>query len=416
MKTRPYDPLPIAYYQLPHFVNMPTVRLKKGREKSLLNRHPWVFSGAIDAISGDIESGQTVDLVSANGRWLATGAFSPQSQIAVRIWSFDQDEKISIAFFRNRISRAILARTLPGTRQNFSACRLIHSESDGLPGLTIDKYGDYLVCQFLSAGAEYWKTDLVRILEEFAPCKGSYERSDVAVREKEGLSPATGILSGDCPPEPILIEENNLRFRVDVLKGHKTGFYLDQRENRAMIPEFCKGADVLNCFAYTGAFGVAALAAGAKSVTNIESNPALLDMARENTQLNGLDFSRVQNLAEDAFHTLRRFRDSRRKFDVIILDPPKFAESRSQIPKACRGYKDINLLAAKLLSPGGTLITFSCSGLMPQDLFQKIVADAARDAGRTGQIVRRLYQASDHPTALEFPEGTYLKGLICRVW
>ncbi len=270
-----------------------------------------------------------------------------------------QDEEIATGFFRNRISRAILARTLPGTRQNFSACRLIHAESDGLPGITVDKYGDYLVCQFLSAGAEHWKTDIVRILEEQfsttqlrgvlenGPCKGIYERSDVAVREKEGLFPSTGVLSGDCPPERIQIQEGDLRFRVDVLKGHKTGFYLDQRENRAMIPEFCKGAEVLNCFAYTGAFGVAALAAGAETVTNIESSAALLEQARENVALNGLDSARVQNLPEDVFHTLRRFRDSRRSFDVIILDPPKFAESQSQIPKACRGYKDINLLAAK---------------------------------------------------------------------
>ena len=407
---------------------MPTIRLKKGRDKSLINRHPWVFSGAIDAISGQIDSGQTVDVVSATGTWLAKGAFSPHSQIAVRIWSLIQDEEISTDFFRNRISRAILARKLPGTRQNFSACRLIHAESDGLPGITVDKYGDYLVCQFLSAGAEHWKTDIVRILEEQfsstlhrgvlenGTCKGIYERSDVAVREKEGLFPATGVLSGDCPPERIRIQEGELRFLVDVIKGHKTGFYLDQRENRAMIPEFCKGADVLNCFAYTGAFGVAALAAGSESVTNIESSAAILDMASENIELNGLDFARVENLPEDVFYTLRRFRDSRRSFDVIILDPPKFAESQSQISKACRGYKDINLLAAKLLNPGGTLITFSCSGLMPPDLFQKIVADAARDAGRNGQIVRRLYQASDHPTALEFPEGTYLKGLICRIW
>ena len=395
---------------------MPTIRLKKGREKSLLNRHPWVFSGAIDAISGQIDPGQTVDVVSVNGTWLAKGAFSPHSQIAVRIWSFDQEEEIAIGFFRSRISRASLARTLPGTRQNFSACRLIHAESDGLPGVTVNKYRDYLVCQFLSAGAEHWKIELVQALEELIPCKGIYERSDVAVREKEGLFPRTGVLIGDCPPERIQIQEGNLGFQVDVLKGHKTGFYLDQRENRATIADFCKGADVLNCFAYTGAFGVAALAAGAEAVTNIESSAAILDLTRENIELNGLDFSRVQNLPEDVFHTLRRFRDSRRSFDVIILDPPKFAESQSQIPKACRGYKDINLLAAKLLNPGGILITFSCSGLMPPDLFQKIVADAARDAGRSGQIVRRLYQASDHPTSLEFPEGTYLKGLICRIW
>ena len=407
---------------------MPTIRLKKGRDKSLLNHHPWIFSGAIDAISGQIDPGRTVDVISADGAWLAKGAFSPHSQIAVRIWSFDPDEEISTGFFRNRISRAIQARTLPGTRQDFSACRLIHAESDGLPGITVDKYGDYLVCQFLSAGAEHWKTDIVRILaEQFfstqsggglenITCKGIYERSDVAVRTKEGLLPATGVLSGDRPPESVEIQEGRLRFCVDIIKGHKTGFYLDQRENRAMIPEFSKGAEVLNCFAYTGAFGVAALAAGAETLTNIESSATLLEKADENITLNGLDSFRVQNLAEDVFHTLRRFRDSRRSFDIIILDPPKFAESQSQIPKACRGYKDINLLAAKLLNPGGILITFSCSGLLPADLFQKIVADAVMDAGRNGQIIRRLYQASDHPTTLAFPEGTYLKGLICRIW
>ncbi len=379
-----------------------------------------------------MDPGQTVDVMSAAGAWLAKGAFSPHSQIAVRIWSFDPEAEIATGFFQNRISRAILARTLPGSRQNFSACRLIHAESDGLPGITVDKYGDYLVCQFLSAGAERWKTEIVRILEErfsgppdgcmpgIGPCRGIYERSDVAIREKEGLFPSTGVLSGEHPPERIQIQEGGLGFRVDVLKGHKTGFYLDQRENRAMIPALissgCQGADVLNCFAYTGAFGVAALAAGAGSVTNIESSAVFLEQARENIALNGLDGARVRNLPEDVFHTLRRFRDSRRQFDVIILDPPKFAESRSQMPGACRGYKDINLLAAKLLKPGGMLITFSCSGLMPPELFQKIVADAARDAGRSGQIIRRLYQAADHPTALEFPEGTYLKGLVCRIW
>jgi 23S rRNA (cytosine1962-C5)-methyltransferase len=395
---------------------MQTIRLKKARDKSLHNHHPWVFSGAIDTINGSIAPGQTVDVLSADGAWLAKGAYSPLSQITVRIWSFDPADEISIDFFRNRISRAISARTLPGTRQDFSACRLIHAESDGLPGITVDKYGDYIVCQFLSAGAEYWKNDIVRTLRELISCKGVYERSDVAVREKEGLVQTSGVLSGDAPPELITIQEGNLRFHVDVLKGHKTGFYLDQRENRAMIPEFCNGASVLNCFAYTGAFGAAALAAGAKDVTNIESSSTLLDRAAENIILNGLDSSSVQNLAEDVFHTLRRFRDSRRGFDVIILDPPKFAESQKQIPRASRGYKDINLLAAKLLNPGGILITFSCSGLMPPDLFQKIVADAVRDTGRNGQIIRRLYQASDHPTALDFPEGTYLKGLICRIW
>lgn len=395
---------------------MLTLRLKKGREKSLQNRHPWVFSGAIDAVGGPIAPGATVDVLSSSGTRLGAGAYSPHSQIAVRMWSFSPEEEISPDFFRDRISRAVLARTLPGSQQNFSACRLIHAESDGLPGITVDKYGEYLVCQFLSAGAEHWKDEIVQILKTRIPCKGIYERSDAAVREKEGLIPRTGVLWGDCPPDRIRIQEGDLFFNVDVLKGHKTGFYLDQRENRAAIREFCGGARVLNCFAYTGGFGVAALAAGAETVTNVEASASLLEQALENAAVNGLDASRLRSLAEDVFQTLRRFRDSRTQFDVIILDPPKFAESRSQIPKASRGYKDINLLAAKLLAPGGILVTFSCSGLMPPDLFQKITADAVLDAGRTGQILRRLHQASDHPTALEFPEGSYLKGLICRIW
>jgi 23S rRNA (cytosine1962-C5)-methyltransferase len=397
-------------------VTTPIIRLKKGRDKSLHNHHPWVFSGAVDKIGGSIASGDSVDIISADGKWLAKGAYSPHSQIAIRIWSFDADAAIDIHFFRNRIAQAINARTLPGTWQDFSACRLIHAESDGLPGVTVDKYEDYLVCQFLSAGAEYWKNNITQILQELVPCRGIYERSDVAVRQKEGLMPCTGVLAGEAPPGKIIVQEGDLRFRVDIIRGHKTGFYLDQRENRAMIPALCKDATVLNCFAYTGAFSIAALAGGAREVTNIESSAALLDMAAENILLNGLDSTRVQHLPEDVFQTLRRFRDSRQQFDVIILDPPKFAESRSQLPRASRGYKDINLLAAKLLNPGGLLITFSCSGLMPPELFQKIVADAVLDAGRNGQIVRRLYQAADHPTALEFPEGTYLKGLICRVW
>ena len=394
---------------------MTTIRLKPGREKSHLNHHPWVFSGAVDTVSGQADIGQTVDIVSSAGLWLAKAAFSPHSQIRARIWSFTPQTEIDIKFIRNRIVQAMQRRNLLETHQTCPAYRLVHAESDGLPGITIDRYGDYWVCQFLSAGAERWKTDVAQILENLIPCSGVYERSDAAVREKEGLRPCSGVLCGNPPPDRIQIQEGSFRFWVDIRKGHKTGFYLDQRENRAMLPEFCKDAEVLNCFAYTGAFGVAALSGGALQVTSIESSAPLLKMIEDQVELNGWSTDRVQNLAEDVFYTLRRFRDSRRSFDVIILDPPKFAESQSQIPKACRGYKDINLLAFKLLKPGGILFTFSCSGLMPADLFQKIVADAARDAGRDAWIIRRLYQAADHPTALTFPEGMYLKGLICRV-
>lgn len=395
--------------------NMPVLRLKPGREKSLLNHHPWVFSGAVDFMSGHAGSGHTVDIISAKGVWLAKGAFSPQSQIIARVWTFTSDDDITPEFFRHRIRQAVHFRKLSGHFLNGTACRIIHAESDGLPGITVDKYGDYLVCQFLSAGAEFWKGDIVRVLEDVVPCKGIYERSDAAVRKKEGLCLCSGVLSGATPPDRIQIQEGALRFWVDVLHGHKTGFYLDQRENRELLPVFCNNAEVLNCFAYTGAFGLAAASGGAADVIQMEASADMLALAREQAALNGLDTDRIHYMAEDVFQALRMFRDSRRCFDVIVLDPPKFAESQRQLPGACRGYKDINLLAFKLLKPGGVLFTFSCSGLMPTDLFQKIVADAAIDAGSDGQIIRRLYQASDHPTALAFPEGAYLKGLVCRV-
>ena len=394
---------------------MATLKLKPGREKSLINRHPWVFSGAVDAVIGHAESGDTVDIISSKGVWLAKGAFSPHSQIVARVWTFTAGDDVNPDFFRHRIRQALHLRQASGfAGREGAAFRMIHAESDGLPGVTVDIYGDYLVCQFLSAGAERWKEDLVRILEEQVPCKGVYERSDAAVREKEGLPPRSGVVSGAAPPDRIQIREGALRFWVDVLHGHKTGFYLDQSENRQILPVYCRNADVLNCFAYTGAFGVAAARGGAANVIQMEASADMLALAREQAVLNDLDADRIQYLTEDVFHALRTFRDSRRHFDVIVLDPPKFAESQRQLPGACRGYKDINLLAFKLLKPGGALFTFSCSGLMPPDLFQKIVADAALDADCGARIVRRLYQAGDHPTALAFPEGAYLKGLVCR--
>jgi len=395
---------------------VPALTLKPGREKSLQRRHPWVFSGAIEKVEGDPGSGETVEVRSAGGTPLALGAYSPHSQIAVRTWTFDPTESISPAFFRDRLTRALAARHQVFPKHLASnAYRLVNAETDGLPGLVVDRYGEYLVCQFLSAGAEYWKREIVTLLADLLPYAGIYERSDVDVREKEGLSSATGVLVGSPPPDLVEIDEYGCRFAVDVRGGHKTGFYLDQRDNRVLVGEYAEGREVLNCFAYTGAFGVWALKGGAVKVTNVESSAAALDLARRNVELNELDASRVENIAGDVFHVLRQYRDARRQFDLIVLDPPKFAESRSQIEKAGRGYKDINLLAFKLLRPGGVLFTFSCSGLITPDLFQKIVAGAALDAGRDVQIVRRLTQAPDHPVALNFPEGEYLKGLVCRV-
>lgn len=395
---------------------MTTIILKPGREKSLLRKHPWVFSGAIASVSGKAQAGETVEVITEKKELLGHGAWSPESQIRVRMWTFEAQEKIDTEFFHLRLERAIDARKRLRLDEYATAYRIVNAESDGLPGIVIDCYGEYLVCQFLSAGAEYWKQIIVEQLVQLLPVKGIYERSDVDVRQKEGLQPASGVLTGEAPPDSIEIKEGDCRFYVDIKHGHKTGFYLDQRENRAAVVEFAQGAEVLNCFSYTGGFGIWALKGGANKVTNIDTSAALLELARRNTELNHLDTTRVENVAADAFQILRQYRDANRQFDLIILDPPKFAESKDQLKRASRGYKDINLLACKLLKPGGILFTFSCSGLMEGNLFQKIVADAALDAGRNAQMIRWLTQAADHPTALNFPEGSYLKGMICRVW
>jgi len=349
----------------------------------------------------------------ADGTPLAWGAYSPQSQIAVRIWSFDPTTAIDPAFFRQRLTTALNFRAT--LQIGSTAYRLVNAESDGLPGVVVDRYGAFLVCQFLSAGAEFWKREIVTVLGELHPYAGIYERSDVDVRAKEGLTPTTGVLAGEPPPDQIEIEEAACRFAVDVRTGHKTGFYLDQRENRALAAHYTAGREVLNCFAYTGGFGVWALRGGARQVTNLDSSAPALELARQNMALNQFDPNQTEYLVGDAFQVLRTFRDARRAFDLIVLDPPKFAESQSQVERASRGYKDINLLAFKLLRPGGVLFTFSCSGAIAPDLFQKIVAGAALDAGREAHIVRRLTQAPDHPVALHFPEGEYLKGLVCQV-
>jgi len=407
---------------------MSSVILKKGREKNLLQRHPWIFSGAIERVEGSPGSGETVTVCSFDRKPLAQAAWSPESQIAARIWSFNPETIIDAAFFRTKLQNAINARchltgracspSAPRTAETAvpttNAVRLVAAESDGLPGLIIDRYADWIVCQFLSAGSEYWKDTIVELLQEFFPGLSIYERSDVSVREKEGLPSRCGVLAGTEPPEHVEIEENGMRLLVDIKGGHKTGYYLDQRDSRFAVRQWAEGRDVLNCFSYTGGFGVAALLGGAKHVTQMDSSEPALDIAKKNAELNGLDPAVSEYLCGDVFKELRKYRDSRRSFDLIVLDPPKFIESRSQLDGGARGYKDINLLAFKLLRPGGLLFTFSCSGLMEMPLFQKIVSDAALDAGRNGQILAVLNQSPDHPVALNFPEGAYLKGLLCR--
>ncbi len=402
---------------------MPTITLKPGREKSLLRRHPWIFSGAIARLDGNPASGETVDLLAADGQFLARAAYSPSSQIRARVWTYDPSEPVDADFFRRRIQRAIQTRvgvdlvsalaragTSPAPTD---ACRLIHAESDGLPGLIVDRYADVLVLQSLTAGTEYWKETIADLLLEVTGLTTIYERSDADVRELEGLALRIGLLRGAINHLPLTITENELKFYVNLETGHKTGFYLDQRLNRQRLRGLAEGRDVLDCFCYTGGFTVNALAGGAKSVLSVDASADALALCRENVALNALPADRHAMLEGDVFQLLRKFRDEARSFDLIILDPPKFAPTAALAEKAARGYKDINLLAFKLLRPGGILVTFSCSGGIDADLFQKIIASAALDAGVEAQIVEHLSQAPDHPVALNFPEGAYLKGLIC---
>ncbi|PCK31253.1 class I SAM-dependent methyltransferase [Pseudoalteromonas piscicida] len=390
--------------------------LQPGRKKSLNRKHPWVFSKAIKKVKGKPALGDTVKIYSNDGKYLATAAYSPDSQIRARIWTFDESQQIDQAFFEQKLAQAFEAREYVIAEGALTGFRLCAAESDGLPGVTIDKFDNYLVCQLLSAGAERHKGEIVMALKSLFPECAVYERSDVDVRKKEGLDKITGPLSGDAPTEPVLISENGLKIEVDIISGHKTGFYLDQRDSRAALERFVKDKEVLNCFCYTGTFGLYALRGGCNKVINVDVSQPALDTAKRNVEHNGLDLSKAEFVKQDVFKLLRQYRDEGRQFDTIVMDPPKFAESKAQLNGACRGYKDINMIAMQILKPGGTLLTFSCSGLMEQNLFQKVVADAALDAGKELLIMERLNQAADHPIAGNYPEGFYLKGLICKVY
>ncbi|AUJ69657.1 MULTISPECIES: class I SAM-dependent methyltransferase [Pseudoalteromonas] len=390
--------------------------LQPGREKSLNRKHPWVFSKAIKKVKGKPALGDTVKIYSNEGKYLATAAYSPDSQIRARIWTFDESQHIDQAFFELKLARALAAREYVIAEGGLTGFRLCAAESDGLPGVTIDKFDNYLVCQLLSAGAERHKGEIVMALQSLFPDCHVYERSDVDVRKKEGLDKITGPLAGDAPTAPVLISENGLKIEVDIIGGHKTGFYLDQRNSRAALERFVKDKEVLNCFCYTGTFGLYALRGGCSKVINVDVSQPALDTAKRNVEHNELDLSKAEFVKQDVFKLLRQYRDEGRQFDTIVMDPPKFAESKAQLNGACRGYKDINMIAMQILKPGGTLLTFSCSGLMEQNLFQKVVADAALDAGKELLIMERLNQAADHPIAGNYPEGFYLKGLICKVY
>ena len=391
---------------------MPAVLLKPGREKSLLRRHPWIFSGAIQQVEDEPAPGGTVDLLTSNREFLARASYSPTSQIRARVWTFE-DEPVDKEFFRKRIRSALGSRRALNVGEDTNATRLIYAESDGIPGLIVDRYGEVLVLQSLTAGSEFWKETLADLLLEETGLPTIYERSDADVRELEGLEPRTGLLRGSISNLQISILEHGLGYLVNLQHGHKTGSYLDQRENRLRVRELAGDKEVLDCFCYTGGFTVNALAGGASSVLSIDSSAEALALCKENVERNGLPVTRHTPLEGDVFQLLRRLRDENRSFDLIILDPPKFAPTAAQAERAARGYKDINLFAFKLLRPSGILVTFSCSGGIDAGLFQKIIAGAALDAGVEAQIVAHLFQGPDHPVSLYFPEGAYLKGLVC---
>jgi 23S rRNA (cytosine1962-C5)-methyltransferase len=388
---------------------MKTIQLREGKERSLLRHHPWVFQGSIER--GKADPGETVRVESAEGRFLCWGAFSPSSMIRVRAWTFDEAERVDHAFFKRRIARALALRSrLPIASDGV---RLVHGEADGLPGLIVDRYGEVLSAQFLSAGMERWREALADLLLAATGCTRLYERSDSGVRALEGLEPRAGWLRGEGPTE-LTIREHDWRLNLDVAEGHKTGFYLDQRDNRAQFAQWVRHFGlqrVLNCYCYTGGFSVAALAGGAQQVVSVDSSAPALDKARANVALNGFDAARHEALDADVNAFLRQQLQAGATFDAIVLDPPKFAPTASHAERAARAYKDINRLALKLLAPGGLLLTFSCSGGVGAELFHKIVAGAAADAGVDGAILQRLEGAPDHPTTLVFPEGEYLKGL-----
>ena len=388
------------------------IQLKRGREKSLKRRHPWIFSGAVEKASG--KAGDTLDVLDSSKHFLARAAYSPKSQIRARVWTLDPAEAVDAGFFRNRILAALALReALPASR-NANALRLIHGESDGLPGLVVDRYADVLVAQFLAAGVERWRDPILDALLELSGCEAIFERSDAEVRKLEGLEPRVGFARGNRNAARCPIIEYGLNFRVDVEQGQKTGFFLDQRENRQRVRALAAGRAVLDGFCYTGGFAIAAAAGGARRVLALESSAPALEVARDNLAANPLDAAKVEFVRADVFAHLRALRDGGAKFGLVVLDPPKFAPTAAQAANAARAYKDVNLLAFKLLAPGGLLATFSCSGGVSGELFQSIVAGAALDAGAEAAILERFHAAPDHPVALEFPEGDYLKGLLVR--
>ncbi len=407
----------------------PTIVIKTGREKPIIQQHPWIFSGAIDQVNGDPQPGEIVTVTDKKGRFLARGYWNAKSQIQVRILTW-QDEPIDEAWWRKMLQRAIEGRGINHIAyergdNDGGAYRMVNAESDFIPGLVVDRYGEWVVLQALTLGIDQRKEMIAKLISELTTTSGVYERSDVDVRGKEGLKDSVGVLWGQTPPELIEIEEYGNKMLVDIYRGHKTGFYLDQRENRQLISEilstdFSGHCDLLNLFSYTGGFSVHALAQGGVNAVNVDSSYDALELAEQNIRLNGFDEGAHEESYEviqaDVFEYLHDQAAEKKQFDIVILDPPKFAHNAGQVDNAARGYKDINLNAFKLVKSGGYLMTFSCSGAISTDLFQKIVFGALADSGRQAQILKHLGPGNDHPVALTFPEGAYLKGLLLKVY
>ena len=386
-----------------------SLHLKADRDRSLKRGHPWILSGAVAKIEGDPQPGDTIRIIAANGTELATASYSPFSALRARVWSFDPNVEITAGFIAETINKAVAQRTADPELTH--TCRLIFGDADGLPGLTVDRYGEVAVMEINSVGIVRLRDAVVSTLMKVEGITCVYERSEGADREREGLTPRNGLAAGVLPAK-IYAVEGNEKYIVNVEEGHKTGFYIDQRDSRKLVASLAPGLRVLNVFGYTGSFGVVAAKNGAASVTTVESSGPALELAKQNAELNGVDVGEV--IEGDAFEVLRRMRDRRAEFDLIILDPPKYSASAKHIERATRKYKDINLVGIKLLAPGGKLMTFSCSQSMDTDLFQKVVAGAALDAKRDLRIIRRLGQPVDHPVHLHFPESEYLKGLLLQ--
>ena len=392
------------------------VILKKGKEKAVLHCHPWVFSGAIDGVKGKPANGDIVKLINAKGDFMAYGFYNDQSRVALRLLEWDEQVAVDEDWFRNKVAVAVASRSSILANGTTNACRLIFSESDYLPGLIVDKYADHLAVQVLTSGIENVMPVIIDELQRLLKPKSIFDKSDASSRSHEGLETYNIVLFGDNPPESVEVKENGIIYNINIAEGQKSGFYCDQRDNRKILASYTKGKKVLDCFCYTGGFTLNSLHQGAASVTSVDSSALAIETLKENIELNKLGISKHIAIQSDVNKQLRTFREDREKFDVIVLDPPKYAPSRSALDRASRAYKDLNRLAMLLLTDGGLLATYSCSGAMNMETFKQVIAWAALDAGKQVQFIYQFCQPEDHPVRASFPEGEYLKGLLCRVF